>query len=93
MGQSVKNLPAMWDTWVPSLGWEDPLEEGMAAHSSSLARRIPKDRLLRRRNYMCGSAQFHKSFNSRVRSEKHKVQHAISGLSVRGQTAGITGSL
>ena len=34
-------LPAMWDTWVGSLGWEDPLEEGMATHSSILAWRIP----------------------------------------------------
>ena len=32
----VKNLPAMWDTWVRSLGWEDPLEESMATHSSIL---------------------------------------------------------
>ena len=37
----VKNLPAMWETWVQSLGWEDPLEEGMATHSSVLAWRIP----------------------------------------------------
>ena len=37
----VKNLPAMWETWFPSLGWEDPLEEGLAAHSSVLAWRIP----------------------------------------------------
>ena len=37
----VKNLPAMWETWVQSLGWEDPLEEGTAAHSSILAWRIP----------------------------------------------------
>ena len=36
----VKNLPAMRDTWVRSLGWEDPLEEGMAAHSNILAWRI-----------------------------------------------------
>ena len=35
--QMVKNLPAMWETWVQSLGWEDPLEEGMATHSSILA--------------------------------------------------------
>ena len=35
--QMVKNLPAMWETWVRSLGWEDPLEEGMATHSSILA--------------------------------------------------------
>ena len=42
--QTVKNLPAMWETWVQSLGWEDPLEEGMATHSSILAWRIPMDR-------------------------------------------------
>ena len=41
MVQLVKNLPAMWETWVPSLGWEDPLEEGKATHSSILACRIP----------------------------------------------------
>ena len=40
----VKNPPAMKDTWVQSLGWEDPLEEGMATHSSILAWRIPIDR-------------------------------------------------
>ena len=36
----VKNLPAMWETWVPSLVWEDPLEKGMATHSSILAWRV-----------------------------------------------------
>ena len=41
MAQTVKNLAAMWETWVPSLGWEDPLEKGMATHSSILAWRIP----------------------------------------------------
>ena len=40
----VKNLPAMQETWVQSLGWEDPLEEGMATHSSILAWRILMDR-------------------------------------------------
>ena len=35
--QLVKNLPAMREIWVPSLGWKDPLEEGMATHSSILA--------------------------------------------------------
>ena len=40
----VKNLPAMQEIWVQSLGWEDPLEEGMATHSSILAWRIPMDR-------------------------------------------------
>ena len=37
----VKNLPAVWETWVRSLGWKDPLKEGMATHSSILAWRIP----------------------------------------------------
>ena len=41
VAQTVKNLPAMWETWVPSLGWEDPLEKRMATHSSILAWRIP----------------------------------------------------
>ena len=41
VAQRVKNLPAVWETWVWSLGWEDPLEEGMATHSSILAWRIP----------------------------------------------------
>ena len=36
VAQLVKNPPAIWETWVQSLGWEDPLEEGMAAHSSFL---------------------------------------------------------
>ena len=40
----MKNPPAMWETYVQSLGWEDPLEEGMAMHSSILAWRIPMDR-------------------------------------------------
>ena len=44
VAQLVKNLPAMQETWVPSLGWEDPLEEGMATHSSVLAWRIPVGR-------------------------------------------------
>ena len=39
--QLVKNLPAMLETWVQSLGWEDPLEKGMATHSGILAWRIP----------------------------------------------------
>ena len=42
--QTVKNLPAMQETWVESLGWEDPLEEVLATHSSVLAWRIPIDR-------------------------------------------------
>ena len=41
MAQLVKSLPAMWETWVPPLSWEDPLEKGIATHSSILAWRIP----------------------------------------------------
>ena len=41
VAQMVKNLPAMQETWVRSLGREDPLEKGMATHSSIPARRIP----------------------------------------------------
>ena len=37
LAQTVKNLPAVQETWVQSLDWEDPLEEGMATHSSILA--------------------------------------------------------
>ena len=44
VAQRVKNPPTMWETWVRSLGWEDPLEEGMSTHSSILAWRIPMDR-------------------------------------------------
>ena len=40
----VKNLPAMGKTWVQSLGWENPMEEGMATRSSILTWRIPIDR-------------------------------------------------
>ena len=41
VAQMVKNLPAMQETWVPSLGWEDPLKKGMATHSGILPWRIP----------------------------------------------------
>ena len=44
VAQTVKNLPAMWETWIQSLGWKDSLEEGMATHSSIIARRILMDR-------------------------------------------------
>ena len=44
MAQLVKNPPAVRETWVQSLGWEDTLEEGMANHPSILAWRIPMDR-------------------------------------------------
>ena len=42
VAQMAKNLPAMQETWVQSLGWEDRLEKQMATHSGILAQRIPK---------------------------------------------------
>ena len=44
VAQVVKKPLAMWETWVRSLGWEDPLEEGMVTYSSILAWRIPMDK-------------------------------------------------
>ena len=44
MAQRLKHLPTTWETWVRSLGWEDPLEKEIATHSSFLAWRIPMDR-------------------------------------------------
>ena len=44
VAQMLNNLPAMWENWVWSLGWEDPLKEGMATFSSILAWRSPMDR-------------------------------------------------
>ena len=41
VAEMVNDLPALQETWVPSLGWEDPLEKGMATHSRILAWRIP----------------------------------------------------
>ena len=48
VAQTVKNLPAMQETWIRSLGWEDLLKEGMETHSSILAWRIPTDKELGR---------------------------------------------
>ena len=50
MAQLVKNLPAMWETWVQSLGWEDLLEKRMATHSSILA---PASKKEAQRNILC----------------------------------------
>ena len=44
VAQMLKKLPAMWETWVQFLGWEDPLEDGMETHDNILAWRIPMDR-------------------------------------------------
>ena len=59
VAQTVKNLPAMQETWVRSLGWEDALEEGMATHPSIFAWRIPMDR-------GAGQATVHEITKSRI---------------------------
>ena len=48
MAQTVKNLPVVWETWIQSLDWDDPLEKEMATHSSILAWKIPWPRCTRR---------------------------------------------
>ena len=66
VAQIVKHLPAMWETQVQSLGWEDPLEEGRATHSSILAWRIPRTRSLA--GY---SSQGHKESDMTERLTQH----------------------
>ena len=44
VAQMIKNSPTMWETWIQSVGWEDPLEEGVATQHSVLAWRIPMNR-------------------------------------------------
>ena len=46
VAQKIRNLPAMRETWIRPMGWEDPLEDGMATHSSILACRILMERSL-----------------------------------------------
>ena len=63
VAQMVKNMPALQETQVLSLGWEDPLEKGIATHSSILAWRIPRteepDRLQSMRSQRVGHDDFH----------------------------------
>ena len=70
VAQTVKNLPSMQETWVQSLGQEEPLEEGVAAHSSILAWRIPMNRGA---NYW---AMVHRVAKSRTRLKQLSTQHA-----------------
>ena len=67
----VKNLPAVWKTWVRSLGWEDPLEEGMATHASILSWRISMGR---------GAwwDTVHVVANSWTQLSKHSTLHNVS---------------
>ena len=57
----VKTLPAMWEAWVQSLGWEDPLEKGKATHSTILAQRIPQTTVKAMPKNAQTTAQLHSS--------------------------------
>ena len=84
MTQTVKNLPAMWETQVQFLGWEDLLEEGMATRSSILAWRIPMDR-------EAWGATVHqiRSDQSLSRVQLFVTPHAVQpGSSVHGDSLG-----
>ena len=59
VAQRVKNLPAMWETWVRSLGWEDSMEKGMATHSSILVCRVPWTEEPGRLQSMRSQSDFH----------------------------------
>ena len=64
----VKNLPAMWETQVGSLGWEDALEEGMTSHSSILAWRIPRTEEPGRLQSMGSQSQTRQQLTGRKKS-------------------------
>ena len=76
VAKTVKNLPATQETWIQSLGWKDPLEKGMATHSSILAWRIPYR----------GAwwAIVHRVTKSRTRlSDKHLISLFLHSISVK----------
>ena len=69
VAQLVKNLPAMWETWVQFLGWKDPLEKGKATHSSILAWRIPR----------------HKELDTTERLSLYRVIERMNGMSMENR--------
>ena len=73
MAQTVKRLPAMRETWVRSLGWEDPLEKEMATHSSTLAWRIP---------WTEEPCKLQSTGSQRVRHDNDLIHISLSGLTV-----------
>ena len=70
MAQLVKNLPAMWETWALSLGWEDPLEKGKATCSSILAWRSPWTIVHGVAKSWTGLSDFHFHFQEKERKIK-----------------------
>ena len=79
VAQTIKNPPAMWDTWVQSLGWEDRLEESKATHFSILAWRIPMDRGTR-------WVTFHEFTESDATEWLNTAQHISSKLPINRKT-------
>ena len=84
MAQWVKNLPSVWETCFQSLDWEDPLEEGMATHSSILAWRIPMDKwaavhgVLKSRTWLSDKAQHMQILIQNLKH--HKLFHQYEQL-------------
>ena len=76
MAQWVKNLPAMQETWVRSLGWEDALEEGRATHSSILVWRIPIDREAWQATYHPWGCKESDTTELKHRTSSHLTSHA-----------------
>ena len=73
MAGVAKNAPAMQETWVQSLGWEDPLEKGMATPSSILAWRIPMDQGAWKATQSVGSQRVGYAYISRRIKKRGKV--------------------
>ena len=94
VARMVKNLPAMWETQVWALGWEDPLEKGMATHSSTLAWRIPWTE--ETGELHCGSISHTSTINTVLSTIHHGSNSATDSTSreepwSRDQTWGLTG--
>ena len=83
MAQTVKCLPAMWETWVRSLGQTDPLEKEMATHSSTLAWIIPwteePGRLQSMRPQRVRHDRVTEHDNNRIRTGGKKQKYTVSG--------------
>ena len=94
VAQMIKNSPAMQETQIPSLGWEDPLEKGMAAHSSILAWRIPwTEELGKLQSQGCKDSDTNEQLNNSnklsVRRHRPKVTRGIFFLDqvvIRGRS-------
>ena len=78
----VKNLPAIREMWVQFLGWEDPLEKGMATHPSILAWRIPWTEKLGRLQFMRSQRVRH---NQETNTEKIILVLTVCGIIFKGQ--------